>query len=356
VSAAPETPPVPDVRVDVHAHLMPGPLFDDLPEGLAARHDEEAGEIALVVAARDDAVGRGAPEDLREIGLQRARQRERGVDVTLVGPWIDMVLAPLDERTQTALCRSINRSLAAAVDGRATRFLAALPDLDGGAAADVLAEALEAGAVGGMLAANPGEGTLARADLDALWRAAESLEAPLVLHPGAFHPPPRQREFFMVNLVGNPYETTLAVGCLLGAEVPDRFPDLKVVLVHGGGFFPYQFGRINEGFRRWPGLRGRAGKPPAEHLRWFHYDTVLFDDAPTRYLLDLVRDDRVLAGSDCPFTMCDHRPFQLPDSLGLDDAGRRRVLGANAVDLFGLATTAPSGAQEETHGSQVHQH
>jgi len=231
--------------------------------------------------------------------------------------------------------------LAAAVEGRTdTRFLAALPDLDGGAAADVLAEALEAGAVGGMLAANPGEGTLARDDFDALWTAAERLRAPLVLHPGVFKPPPRQREFFLVNLVGNPFETTLAVGCLLGAEVPDRFGDLDLVLVHGGGFFPYQFGRMDAGFRRWPGLSGRAGRPPAEHLRWFHYDTVLFDDAPTRYLLDLVGDDRVLAGSDCPFTMSDHRPFELPESLGLDANGRRRVLGANAIELFGLAATA----------------
>jgi aminocarboxymuconate-semialdehyde decarboxylase len=336
---------------------MPTPVFEDLPDGLVARADRVHGEIALEVDARDGAVGRGAPEELRELPRQRQRQQARGVDVTLVGPWIDMVLAPVDPATQTALCRSINRSLAGVVDGVGhTRFLAALPDLDGGAAADVLAEALEAGAVGGMLAANPGEGTLARPDLDALWGAAESLRAPLVLHPGAFKPPSRQREFFMVNLVGNPYETTLAVGCLLGAEVPDRFPDLDVVLVHGGGFFPYQFARMDAGFRRHPELRGRRGKPPAEHLRWFHYDTVLFDDAPTRYLLDLVGDDRVLAGSDCPFAMSDHRPFELPDTLGLDEGGRRRVLGTNAIELFGLASIPPRSAQEKTSATKVRQH
>ena len=330
-----------EVRVDVHAHLMPTALFNDLPAGLCPCRDPHKGEIALQVAARGDAVGRGAPEDLREVDVQAARQRARGVDVSLVGPWIDMVAAPVDAPTQTELCRAINRHLTAAVQERTdTRFLAALPDLDGGAAADVLVEALEGGAVGGMLAANPGEGTLARSDFDPLWAAAERLGSPLVLHPGVFAPPPRQREFFLVNLVGNPYETTLAVGCLLGAEVPDRFGDLDLVLVHGGGFFPYQFARMDAGFRRWPALSGRAGRPPAEHLRWFHYDTVLFDDAPTRYLLDLVGDDRVLAGSDCPFTMSDHRPFELPEALGLDADGRRRVLGANALELFALAAPA----------------
>jgi hypothetical protein len=73
------------------------------------------------------------------------------------------------------------------------------------------------------------------------------------------------------------------------------------------------------GFERWPALAPLRRRSPAELLRWFHYDTVLFDDAPTRYLLDLVGDDRVLAGSDCPFTMSDHRPWERPGALGLDE-------------------------------------
>jgi len=324
-------------RVDVHAHLMPTGLFAELPTGLTASEDPGRGEIALTVAARNGATGRGAPLNLRDADVHRERQCERGVDVTLLGPWIDMIAAPVDAPTQAALCRVVNRHLATTVAGRTdAHFLAALPDLDGGAAADVLAEALELGAAGGMLAANTAEGTLARSDLDALWGAAERAGAPLVLHPGNFSPPPRMDRFFLVNLVGNPFETTLAVGSLLGAEVPDRFGDLDVVLVHGGGFFPYQYARIDAGFRRWPTLRDRAGAPPADHLRWFAYDTVLFDDAPTRYLLDLVGDDRVMAGSDCPFAMSDHRPFAAPESLGLDAAGTERVLGANAIDLFGI--------------------
>ncbi len=323
--------------VDVHAHLMPTGLFDELPAGLEARRDAERGEIALAVAARDGAVGRGAPEPLREAHVHGARQCERGVDLSVLGPWIDMIAAPVDAATQTALCRVVNRHLAATTAERDDAcFVAALPDLDGAAAADVLAEARELGAVGGMLAANTADGTLARPDLDALWAAAEQDSAPLILHPGHFAPPPRMDRFFLVNVVGNPFETTLAVGSLLGAEVPDRFGDLQLVLVHGGGFFPYQYGRIDAGFRRWPTLRDRTGRPPAEYLRWFHYDTVLFDDVPTRYLLELVGDDRVLAGSDCPFAMNDHRPFADPGSLGLDDAGVGRVLGRNAINLFGI--------------------
>src|SRR6266498_1996899 len=198
-----------------------------------------------------------------------------------------------------------------------------------------------------MLAANPEHNTLARSDLEWLWRAAERLRLPLVLHPGHFKPPPRLAEHFMVNLVGNPFETTLAVGSLLAAGVPERHPNLDLLLVHGGGFFPYQYGRMAAGFDRWPRLRELQRRSPAELLRWFHYDTVLFDDAPTRYLLDLVGDDRVLAGSDCPFTMSDHRPWERPGALGLDEGATRRVLGENAVRLFALSPRAfddPAGS------------
>ncbi len=194
-----------------------------------------------------------------------------------------------------------------------------------------------------MLAANPGVGTLARADLDPLWAAAESLGVPLVLHPGEFQPPERLRDYFMVNLVGNPFETTLAVGSLLGADVPARFPDLKLVLVHGGGFFPYQYGRLTAGFARWPALRQLERRPPADYLRWFWYDTVLFDDPPTRYLLELVGPERVMAGSDCPFAMSDHRPFETPEHLGLDPAEAQGVLGGNATKLFSLGEAPRAG-------------
>jgi aminocarboxymuconate-semialdehyde decarboxylase len=321
--------------IDVHAHLVPQRAFERVPPGMRAERVEGADELRLVVPGRGG--GRGAPPALRDLALHRERQAGRGIGLSLLGPWIDMVKAPDDPAVQQAWCRVLNEELSAATHGSGhSRWLAALPDLDGARAAEELERAMGAGAVGGMLAANPDHGTLARGDLEPLWATAERLRAPLVLHPGEFKPPPRLADPFMVNLVGNPFETTLAAGSLLAAGVPERHGDLDLVLVHGGGFLPYQYGRMVAGFERWPGLRELRRRSPAELLRWFHYDTVLFDAPPTRYLLELVGDDRVLAGSDCPFAMTDARPFEAPDGLGLDAAGRRRVLGGNAALLFRL--------------------
>ena len=321
--------------IDVHAHLMPQRAFERVPPGMRAEPVEGADELRLVVP--DRGAGRGAAPALRDLALHRERQASRGIGLSLLGPWIDMVKAPGDPAVQQAWCRVLNEELSAATKGSGhSRWLAALPDLDGARAGEELERAMAAGAVGGMLAANPERGTLARGDLEPLWATAERLRAPLVLHPGEFQPPPRLADHFMVNLVGNPFETTLAAGSLLAAGVPERHGDLDLVLVHGGGFLPYQYGRMAAGFERWPRLRELQRRSPAEFLRWFHYDTVLFDAPPTRYLLVVGGDDRVLAGSDCPFAMTDARPFEAPDGLGLDAAGRRRVLGGNAALLFRL--------------------
>lgn len=331
--------------VDAHSHLVPESVFGALPAGVQAQRMDELDQIGIVVDGGRGA-GRGAGRSLRDLNAHRRMQERRGIDVSLVGPWIDMVKGPVDSEIQHQLCRTLNEHLAGAVQGAEhTRFLAALPDLDGGRAADELSAAMARGAVGGMLTANPERGTLARGDLDRLWQEAVNVQAPLVIHPGQYRPSERLAPFFMVNIVGNPFETTLAVGSLLGAGVVDRYPDLRLVLVHGGGFFPYQYARMDAVFGRWSvyaatskGFENgpRAKQPPSEYLRWFYYDTVLYDTPPLRYLLELVGPDRVLAGSDCPFAITDDRPFSRPESLGLGPQETSKVLGANAVELFNL--------------------
>lgn len=176
------------VAVDVHAHLMPDAAFGRVPPGLSAVVDEDA--VALHVQARGKR-GRGAPRMLRDLDTHRAQQVARGVDVSLTGPWVDMVKAPLDAALQHRWCTVLNEELARATAGGShTRFLAALCDLDGGRAAECLESAVRAGAVGGMLATHTdGGGTLARPGLDTLWGTAERLGVPIVLHPGEFEPP-----------------------------------------------------------------------------------------------------------------------------------------------------------------------
>jgi len=319
--------------IDVHGHLMPDAVFDRVPEPMSVIYRDES-DKALVV---DGVRGRFAPMLLREADVRQRDQAERGVDVSIVGPWIDMVKAAPTLESQVAWCQILTDALRDEASGRSDlRFLAALPEIDGGAAADELERAVASGAVGGLLATTPQRDGLDASHYDALWAAAERLAVPIILHPGYFQPPANMRDFYLANSVGNPFETTLAVGRLVGADVPGRYPDLRLVLTHGGGYFPYQFGRMDAAFSRWPANRDTKRRLPSELLQWFSYDTVLFASEPLRYLLDLVGHERILAGTDCPFMMADYRPFTATSELGLSAEETEAILGANAAALFGI--------------------
>src|SRR5205085_2425756 len=80
---------------------------------------------------------------------------------------------------------------------------------------------------------------------DPFWAVAAELAAPVVLHPFLLEAVERFGPHYLHNLVGYPFETTLAAGSLILGGTLDRFPGLDVVLVHGGGFLPYHIGRFD---------------------------------------------------------------------------------------------------------------
>ncbi len=338
------------MHVDIHSHMLPDAAFEQLPDGMSTEPLGPAGLPSLIADGLRP-LSRPTQPALRKLDVHRERQAAGGVDVSVVGPWVDAVMLPLDARLQTNWCMVINNVFAATFQGRRdTQFIAALPDLDGAAAADELERAVDLGAVGGMLTTSSELGTLARRDMDLLWSRAEHLEVPLVLHPGTVEMPSRLRQFRANILVGNPFETTLAAAALIASGVPDRHPDLRVVLVHGGGFLPYQYGRVGRGNQVWNGFDGsRSG---LEYAQWFYYDTILFADPALRYLIDLVGPEHVLAGSDCPFEMSDYRIFLEPADLGLNESETASILGGNACELFGIEADTRIGdesASERTH-------
>lgn len=321
-------------RVDVHSHVFPDAVFDRLPDGLSVDRFPERDQVGLRATAGPSA-GRGAPAAVRDPARHQQAREEHGIETAVVSAWNKLTAAAEEPELEAKLSRVVNEELAAATAGRPDMYhLATLPMTDGARAADELARAVGAGAVGGLVTVNPHLGLLDRADLDHLWRCAQRLRAPLLVHPGYFIAPSRLRANELSNSVGYPFETTLAATSAIAAGIPDRFPDLAMILVHGGGFLPYQYGRLVAGLGRHGGHRlPRTG---LDYLRWFYFDTALFAGPPMRYLLDLVEPAHVLVGTDCPLTMSDFSAVDDPAQLGLDAAQTALVLGGNAQRLFRL--------------------
>ena len=73
-----------------------------------------------------------------------------------------------------------------------------------------------------------------------MWAKAEELGVPLFIHPQGV-PELNKRlsgNGWLGNTIGNPLETTIALSHLIFEGTLDRFPGLKLIAAHGGGFCP----------------------------------------------------------------------------------------------------------------------
>jgi aminocarboxymuconate-semialdehyde decarboxylase len=180
-------------------------------------------------------------------------------------------------------------------------------------------------------------------ELGDFFAAAEELGLPVMLHPyvGMITPPDAGTQgFHLGNVIGNPVETFTAACRLLVGGVFDRHPDLRVLLVHGGGALPYQIGRLQHAYEVRKETKSVARKPPLDYLPNLLFDTVVFERPALEYLIGLAGADHVVFGSDLPFDMGDASALAMRDWM--DGETAERILARNAVELLGLEARVPS--------------
>lgn len=300
---------------DVHAHCAPQSFLDLLRVdghqfGVEVVSGEK-GETA-VIANRVKA-GPIRPE-LVDLDRRLATMDATGIDVQVLASWIDLTAYALEPEPGSRYARRFNQLLAEETNRAPGRFLAlaTVPLQSPVLAAEELAFAVaELGMVGVEIATTVDGLDLDQAELDPFWSAAEELGCLVLIHPYAPLAGVDLSRYFLDNLVGRPAESTVTIASLMMSGVFDRYPHLKVVLCHGGGFLPFQLGRLERGFRAVPGrVAVAAMRSPAEVAGQLYYDTVLHSPQALRFLIDLVGPDHVLLGSDYPFEMGDLDPLQ----------------------------------------------
>jgi aminocarboxymuconate-semialdehyde decarboxylase len=324
--------PVSARSIDIHAHFVP-------PRALE-RASAEPERYGVRRSGGSLIFGSDKPTPRLHPLLTRIADRPTAkVDVQLLGNWMDATGYTLPAEQGAAWSRLFNEELASVAGARPESFrtLATLPMQDGVRAAEELEFAVtELGMRGAMIGTNIAGRNLDDPAFDPVWRRASSLRAPIVLHPYNTIPSERLMRYYAPNLLGNPYDTLVAASTLIFGRVCDRFPDLRIVLLHGGGHLPYQIGRLQHGYGVRQETKG-AARPPLEYLRWFSYDTLVHLPQALRYLIDLVGPDRVLLGSDDPFDMGDLDPASILGHAGCSATETRHVLTANAEALFALS-------------------
>lgn len=330
--------------VDAHAHAIPPRFIEYLVAGGGGTQAEAITGLTTVESPRGLKVVFGdrttAPlnPSLSDMDARIAWMDRVGIDLQILAGWIDLTGYEIDPGDAVDYSRAHNEMLAeyAADHGDRFRLIGTVPLQAPEAAAAELGAMMDAGFVGVEIATTVDGVALDRAGLDAVWEAAEATGAFVLLHPMTPLTGVDLGRYFMDNAVGRPAETSITLAGLILDGVFERFPGLKMCAVHGGGFVPYQIGRLDQAVKAKPDLAGaKLSRLPSEYLRAIYVDTVVNNPAVLRFMVDYLGADRVLLGTDYPFPMGDLDPITsvkaMPDVTDLEfDA----ICGATAERLI----------------------
>jgi aminocarboxymuconate-semialdehyde decarboxylase len=238
------------------------------------------------------------------------------------------------------LARVVNDRYAEIVKERGDRFaaLATLPLNDPVAAVAELDRAFEGlGFRGAALFSNVNGVALSDHRFWPLYERAERLHAVFFIHPSWPVGVEAMTEYWLMPLIGFPYDTTLAAAKLVFSGVTRRFPGIKWVLAHLGGAIPYLAERLDRGYFAFRECRENIDRPPSEYLKQFYFDTVNFDPGALRLAIEFAGADHVVAGSDYPHQIGSVEKM-VSSIMGLDlqEAQKQKVLGGNAARLLGF--------------------
>jgi aminocarboxymuconate-semialdehyde decarboxylase len=168
------------------------------------------------------------------------------------------------------------------------------------------------------------------------WKKAEELGAVVLLHPAGFTDAQRLARHYFINVIGNPFDTTMALHYLIFDGVLERHPNLKIISVHGGGYLAAYSGRIDHAWGARSDTKGSLPKPPTSYLKKIYVDSVVFTAHQLKALIEVFGVDHVVLGTDYPYDMAEFDPIEHLVSSGLDAAAVGGIAGLNAKKLFGL--------------------
>lgn len=328
--------------IDIHTHYIAEELLElidsgDGPTGLSVEY--RSGKDPLI--AHDNGLAYPVFDMFSDTDAKLAQMDRDEIDMAIISLSPSLFLYWLDPEETASVCQTLNDAATriAAESGGRIRVMATVPMNDPAAAAAELRRACgELGHVGVQIGTSIGSRQLDDPELDVFFDAVEELSVPVMLHPyiSMIAPPdPGVTGFHLANVIGNPLETFTSAARLIVGGVFDRHPDLRTVLVHGGGAFPYQLGRLQHAYEVREETKSIADKEPFEYLENLLFDTAIFDPKALEFLIRMVGPERVVYGTDLPFDMGDNGLRRVREVADADAA--ERILAANAIESFGLS-------------------
>jgi len=317
--------------VDVHAHCA-------VPAALALMNLKLAGP-----SLRPDL------DMATEVSTRLRAMDEQGIDVEALS--INPNWYRTDRDLAAQIIRLQNEKLAEACAAHPERFVAfatvalQFPDL----AAQQLEEGVKKyGLRGAGIGGNVAGEEISDPKFNPFWAKAEELGVVVFIHPQGDGATSQLGQRFkgngyLGNVIGNPLETTIALSHLIFEGTLDRYPGLKIIAAHAGGFLPSYAGRSDHGCPTRPdlcagGTHGPIRRRPTEYLRQLYYDTMVFRPEGVRHLVAEVGASQLMVGTDYPYPWTRTAVDLILETPGLSDDDRLAILGGTAARLLGIPT------------------
>ncbi len=316
--------------VDVHAHCYFQAAIDLMGE-------DAKGVLPPV---------KGVPEHFLQIDQQLASRLEAmdrmGIDMQVLS--INPFWYKKDRETAEAICRIHNNGLAE-LSARQPKRLAAFaslplqfPDL----AVSMLEEAVKKqGLKGAAIGGNVAGVDFAHPQFHPVLAKAEELGVMLFVHPQST--PELQARFkgngWLSNVIGNPLDTTIALQKLIFEGIFDKFPELKVLGAHGGGFLGSYAPRMDYAHHVSPqnfNPEITLKKKPTQYIRQIYFDSLVFTGEALRHLAAEVGANQIMIGTDHPIPWVEDPVGHVMATPELSDEDRLAILGNNAIRVLGL--------------------
>jgi aminocarboxymuconate-semialdehyde decarboxylase len=179
------------------------------------------------------------------------------------------------------------------------------------------------------------------ARLHPVWAKAEELGVPLFIHPQGV--PELSKRLagngWLANTIANPLGTTIALSHLIFEGTFDRFPGLKIIAAHGGGYLPSYADRSDYACTVGPkscNPQITLKKKPSEYLKQIFFDSLIFSPEAIRHLVAQVGAGQIVLGSDYPYPWQLHPVDHIFACTTLSDDEKLDVLGRTAARLLNV--------------------
>lgn len=322
--------------IDVHNHFYPPEYLEAIqtgPSNVKVTFDNEEnpllhypGDYNIVVPGHRDI-------HYRKQVLQDSKIDKQVLSMTTPGVHIESPERSIE------LARMVNDSLARIEAEYRDSFsaFATLPLNDPDASVVELERAFnELGFRGATLHSNVSGKELSHPSFWGLFEKADELSAVLDIHPSFPVGVEAMTDYWLMPLVGFPFDTTLTAAKLVFSGVVEKFPRIKWILGHLGGAIPYLAERLDRGYQAFKECRENIDRPPSAYLKEFYYDTVNFDANALKLAVEFAGADRLVSGSDYPHQIGSlEKMVSSIEELDISAEDKEKIRGGNAARILG---------------------